>query len=92
MEDGFLQEIERLNNLLKLKVMESQEWQEQVNKSGETLKEEYDNLQLVYQQTLKECEGYKRRVSELEERYTCCHSGSSGSTMNSTGSTRSSAD
>ena len=47
------EEIERLNNALRLKVIESQEWQEQVNRSGEVLNQKYSDLVVVHQQLIR---------------------------------------
>lgn len=58
-----IEEIERLNNALRLKVMESQEWQEQVNRSGEQLNKQYSELQGMYQQALRDIDGYKLKLS-----------------------------
>lgn len=48
-------QIQRLNNALRLKVIESQEWQDQVNRSGELINKKYNDLQLAYQQVIEEC-------------------------------------
>ena len=40
-------------------MIESQEWQDQVNRSGEQLNKQFSELQINYQQALRDIQGYK---------------------------------
>jgi uncharacterized small protein (DUF1192 family) len=71
-----VQEIERLNATLKLKVEEVRDWQEKFNSVLVRLKElepratflaqEYERLQLLHTQANSEKEGLRAKMQELE--------------------------
>ena len=76
---GYLIEIERLNNSLRIKVEESQEWSNQ----NHLLTRKLEEVSLAYNQLLPEYEASRGRMSDFEQKYPCPNSDSTGWLRNS---------
>ena len=77
--NNFLGEIERLNNALRVKVQESQEWYSkciQVENEVTMLRHQYESVTTVVGQTTQETEAYRRRIQEHEQKYPFVDTGS----------------